>query len=179
MTDAREVTEQDAAEGDSPAFVDLIEGEIRLDDQDELVWRHCATGHIDARTGQPTDLMFRDTEADAGKMSGSRESKATAEESNKHRTEVLNKAVAGTWALSVQEIEEVRARAVDDGALQPEGPPDPAPGHTYIDVRHLGERTRRERERFRSTLLIFANNRGRQYPGSDAVAQGEPSPSSG
>jgi len=157
-TQAAEVIGESAFE-----FYKTAEGEEVLEDEDELVWRQCAPGHFDTSTGKPTLDLFRPNEADSGMMSGSRKSKTTAERAYKHRVEVDQKLSKGTWAVSVAEVDKVDARVVDDSAnLKP--PPAPPPGHVFIDVRHLKDLDKRERLRFRSTLLIFANKRGRQFP---------------
>jgi hypothetical protein len=146
---------------DGPEFAPLEKGEELLDSPDELVFRHCAPGNFDEVTGKPTAMIFRATDRDAGKLSGARQSKTTAQKASEHRTKVLNMASRGTWAVSVAQIETAGSRAVDDSALLPIDP-EPAPGHTYFDVRH--QTTSRERDKFRSMMLIAANKRGRQHP---------------
>jgi hypothetical protein len=147
-------------------FLPLVPGEVQITDTAELLWRQCAPGHFDRRTGKPTADIFRPTDEDKGMMSVARKTKATAKGSYEHRTVTLGKRSEGTWAVSVGEVEAVGSRAVDDTANQPNPPPAPAPGHSYIDVRHLEElhRDKTEKMRFRSTLLIHANKRNRQHP---------------
>jgi hypothetical protein len=161
---AKPETEVEVSEIDPPSFEELVTGEELLSDAAETIWRQCAPGHFDKRTGKPSDEMFRATDADHGKMSGARSSKATAEQAYRHRTEVLKKPSAGSWGVSVAEIKKVNSRAVDDSILQPPPPPEPPPGHTYIDVRHLDHLDKEGRRKLRSTLLIFANKRNRQFP---------------
>jgi hypothetical protein len=149
---------------DAIVFFPLEVLEVQLTDPTELIWRQCAPGHFDKRTGKPTDAIFSANSADLGMMSGARATKSSAAIAYKHRTDVSGKLSMGTWAVSVGEIESVKSRAVDDSAAQPTPPPEPPPGHTYIDVRHLSGLDKKERQRFRSTLLIHAVNRGRQHP---------------
>jgi hypothetical protein len=135
---------------------DLVDGEVELTDDAELYWRQCSPCDYDEDTKQPTDRMFRATDADAGKMSGARSQKASAEAAFIHRTTVVKKPSKGTWGVSVKAVKDAGARVVDDTALQPAPPPVPPPGHSYVDVRHLDDLNKLERQRFRSALLIAA-----------------------
>lgn len=134
----------------------LQAGEIELTDAAEHYWRQCSPFDFDDETKQPTDRMFRVTDADQGKLSGARSSKSSAEAAYLHRTAILNKPSMGTWGVAVGDVQAVGARVVDDTALQPAPPPIPPPGHSYIDVRHLSGMNKTERQRFRSRLLIAA-----------------------
>lgn len=151
-----------------PDFLDLEDGEAQLDDPAELVWRQCAPGCYDEDTDKPSATMFRPHENDGNKLSGARSTRSTARAAYEHRTRVMKKESRGTWGVTVEEIETVESRAVDDSALL-DPPPASPPGHTYFDLRHLAEAhaERQARERFRSRLLIFAHNRQRQYPPID------------
>lgn len=132
---------------------------------DELWWRQCPTGKIyyDDEKGQPSNLMFRWTDADAGKLSGAREQKATAEQAYRHRAEVEKVASNGTWGVPASVAGEV-GQLIDDSANLP-APPASPPGHTYLDLRHVANgdsaADKRERERVRSRLLIAAK---KHYP---------------
>lgn len=128
---------------------------------DELWWRQCPTGpaFYDEVKGQPTDMMFRWTDADEGKLSGARQTKSTAEEAYVHRTEVEKKPSAGTWGIAASIAGKVSSQLLDDSANRP-APPDSPPGHTYLDLRHVSLDSTRaakdERERIRARLLIAA-----------------------
>lgn len=152
-----------------PDFLDLEDGEVQLDDEAEIVWRQCAPGCYDDTTDQPGATMFRPHQDDGNKLSGARSSRSSAKDAYEHRTKVMQRESRGTWGVTVKEIEQVDSRAVDDSALL-DPPPASPPGHTYFDLRHLAEahKNRLVRERFRSKLLIFANNRQRQYPPLDS-----------
>lgn len=113
---------------------------------------------------QPANVMFRWEERDAGKLSGARETKSTAERAYKHRTEIEKRSSAGTWGVPASVAGEIASQFIDDSANLP-APPDSPPGHTYLDVRHISlDKTRPARdvrERIRSRLLLAAR---RHYP---------------
>jgi len=147
----------------------LVDGEVELKDKTEYYWRQCAPVDFDEETQLPTDRMFRATEADAGKMSGARSSKASAEAAYLHRTAVVKKPSKGTWGVTVEDVQAVKSRVVDDTALQPAPPPIPPPGHSYIDVRHLSDLDKKQRQNFRSRLLIAAFKLNRVHPPAEPV----------
>ncbi|MEV4777409.1 hypothetical protein [Microbacterium sp. LWH12-1.2] len=137
-------------------MMELVDGEVELTDDAEIYWRQCAPCDYDEDNKRPTDRVFRATDADKGKMSGARSRKASAEAAYLHRTTVVKKPSKGTWGVSVGVVKAAGSRVVDDSVLQPAPPPNPPPGHSYVDVRHLDDLNKRERQRFRSTLLIAA-----------------------
>jgi len=150
-----------------PNFTPLDVGEDQLTNPIELIWRQCAPGHFDVRTGMPTAEIFRPTSADGGKLSGARSDKVGAKGAYDHRVVALDRPSAGCWAVSVGEVESLHSRVVDDNVLLPPPPPPPPPGHVYIDLRHLlaeHESDKTAKNRFRSTLLILMHRRGIQHP---------------
>ena len=135
---------------------------------DELWWRQCPAGpaFYDEVKGQPTNLMFRWTEVDEGKLSGARATKSTAEDAYLHRIEVEQKLSAGTWGVPASVAGKVSSQLIDDSANLP-APPSSPRGHTYLDVRHVSLDSTRaakdERLRIRARLLIAAK---RHHPKS-------------
>jgi hypothetical protein len=127
----------------------------------ELWWRQCPAGpaFFDEVKGQPTNVMFRWDERDAGKLSGARATKSTAEQAYKHRTEVEKRPSVGTWGVPASVASKVDSQFIDDSATLP-APPDSPPGHTYLDVRHIpldkSRPAKDERERIRARLLLAA-----------------------
>lgn len=133
---------------------------------DELWWRQCPAGpaFYDEVKGQPTSMMFRWVDRDEGRLSGARQTKSTAEQAYRHRTEVEQRGSAGTWGLPASVALKIRSQLIDDSANLP-SPPESPPGHTYLDVRHIPLDSTRPakdaRERIRSRLLLAAK---RHYP---------------
>jgi hypothetical protein len=64
---------------------------------------------------------------------------------------------AGVWAVSVDEVSQVGARAVGDADCEDVE----TEGHSYIDLRGL---SKGERRQARAVLATLATTRGRQFP---------------
>lgn len=143
-------------------FVPLIEGEIEVEDGDELYLRQC--NPLFVKGGQPSDQLFKPSSSDADKLSGSRSSKATAKAAYEFRDGQKKGATAGTWCLSVEEARSVGSRVIDD-AESSEAPPAPIPpGHVYLDLRPFSALNKEERRALRSSLLLASLKWGRQHP---------------
>jgi hypothetical protein len=62
----------------------------------------------------------------------------TAQESRDWHQNYARSASIGVWAVSVAEVAEADLRAVDDSDVPlPDGAPERAPGHCYVDFRGL------------------------------------------
>lgn len=132
--------------------------EVELLDVDEQYFRQCHPSFIE--DGLPSTMMFRDFPRDQGKLSGSRSSKTTEDQAYYFHTTSLELESAGTWAVSVEEVQGSGSRVVDDSdsAIGPDPCP---PGHSYIDMRPL---SKGDRKRLRNRLIIETRRRGRFYP---------------
>lgn len=150
-------------------FLPLEPGEVVLHRSDEFYFRQCPGHLVDA---EPSALMFSESTADAGKLSGARSSVTTAQGAYEHRMAAHSgdglAPTLGTYGLTIRNITEVSSqtqaplRAVDDSvACGPDSPP----GHTYLDQRHLGDRrVNPDKRRVRAALYLAAMRHGRLWP---------------
>lgn len=139
------------------SFLDLQDGEIELDDPDELHYRQCHPSFF--VDGQPSSQLYGDFEVDEGQLSGTRSKYIDAQDSYKNHVASGRESV-GTWALSVSEVryKEPLSRLVDDIASPlPVGVEARPTGHTYLDQQHLSTK---ERQKLRRRLIKLANVRG-------------------
>jgi hypothetical protein len=128
-----------------PQELYLRQGNPRFTDRDAISWQ-----------------AFRATEKDDGKLSGARDSKQTPvgafEERNQHKPG----STAGTWGVSLEEVEQLKSRLVDDSSCPP--PPEYSSwplGHAYLDQRAFDKDGRKQ---LRLNLAGAATRRGRLYP---------------
>ncbi|MCP9491403.1 MAG: hypothetical protein MSC31_16245 [Solirubrobacteraceae bacterium MAG38_C4-C5] len=129
--------------------------EFVLEDDAERLWRQVhpefVQGHVvlaGAFVGTPTARS---------KVSTVRSSVRTAKQAFDHHT-TLGLTSAGSWAITVDEMNVAGCQAIDDAAC--EGVE--TPGHSYIDMRGLSKPARKLA---RATLAQRATQRGRQFPG--------------
>lgn len=130
----------------------LEDGEMVLEDKVEVLWRQVHPNFL--QDGVISSLAFRPFPRDAGMLSVRRESYG-ADRAYRDHVHVGNVS-AGTWGISVGEVLETGARAVDDSAL-PERPE----AHAYVDYRYL---SRKQTEAAAKRLRAVAMVRGRAYP---------------
>ncbi len=116
-----------------PPYEPLEDGEEVLDSSDELLFRQATTPLWDAMKGVPSSTSFGPMPIDEGKPSFSRSSKTTAQASRDWQNRNGSKPSHGVWACSLEEVHDGDTRAVDDSKL----PTSKAPGHSYVDFRHL------------------------------------------
>lgn len=136
----------------------VTEGEHdRLSDGSELLFRHVHPSWL--RDGEPTSQAFKPTPTDSGRLSVARGALTIAAAAFHLYTVDLKRAAAGTWAVSVAEVEE-GVVGLSAHADPIEGPvPDPA--HAFVDFEG---RARKESETKAKLLLAAARARGRQHP---------------
>jgi hypothetical protein len=139
------VTLEDADAGDAET------AECRLDDPDEFLYRQIHPQWI--IDGEPSSQAFKPTKKDEGILSIALGSKTTASGAFLHHTKVLKLASAGTWAVTVGEVE-----AVDLSSF--EQPLEDSPAHGFIDFGDLG---RGAIESKAKRLLANARERGCVY----------------
>jgi hypothetical protein len=136
--------------------VELEPCELVLEDKAERLWRQVhpefVQGHV-VLAG-----AFAGTPRDRSKVSTVRSSVRTAKQAFDHYT-TLSLTSAGSWAITVDEVNVAGCRAIDDAEC--EGVE--TPGHSYIDMRGLSKPARRVA---RATLAQRATQRGRQFPAS-------------
>lgn len=124
---------------------------------DERLYRQIQHYNWDATKQVPSVNAFGPSDADKGKPSFSRATIVSAEESlSWHQANAKTPSLA-VWASSVSEVDEAGTRAVDDSKTPLAPDEKRAPGHCYVDYRHL---TPSERKRTRALLLARALKRG-------------------
>jgi hypothetical protein len=141
----------------------LIAGEVKLTDPSEKYFRQCHPSFF--RNDQLTSQFVADFPRDEGKLSGTRSTAVNATESYLNYSGAGGK-TAGTWAVTLEEVEAQSARLIDDTGCPPTDPPR-LRGHTYLDFRNFDSG---ERKTAASALLIHFKNRGQQ------AALGGPTP---
>ena len=139
------------------SFKPLGEREEQLQDRHEMYQRQCHPSFY--QEGEPTSQIFAAFPRDKGELSGTRDSKVTAEESYREYTQVMGLQSVGVWGISVGEAEDAGSRVVDD-SQKPTKQRVPQ-GHVYLDMKHM---TRIELKRLRVQLLERAKARGILYP---------------
>jgi hypothetical protein len=134
---------------------DLKSCEVELHDGSERLWRQVHPHFVSA------DLVsseaFAGTPNARSEVSTVRSSARTAEQAFVYHTTDLGLASAGSWAVSVDEVNATGSRAIDDAACDGVE----TPGHSYVDMRALGKSDRRLA---RAMLAARATDRGRQFP---------------
>lgn len=125
----------------------------------EKYFRQCNPAYVE-HDGVPSIKMFENSSKDAGKLSGARSQKVTAQQAYDER---INSGglTAGTWAVTTHQVESFGSRVVDDSDELDDAPT----GHSYIDYRHLT--TKPSRRGVRSRLHEAAVSHGRQWPRDD------------
>ncbi len=123
-----------------------------LTDPDEALYRQVHPSWI--ADGVPSSQAFKPTKKDQGMLSVSLGSKITPEASFVHHTQVLRRASAGVWAVTVAETTEAEL-------LSYAQPLDDSPAHGFIDFRGLG---RGQIEVKAKLLLGKARDRGCLHP---------------
>lgn len=135
---------------------ELEDCEQLLTDPEELYLRQVSEKRVDR--GEVMPQAFETASNDAGKLSGARSSKQSAEGAWRERETTRPGASAGTWAISVGEVAAAGSRIVDDSDCPP--PPDLAEwptGHSYLDFRGLDKD---QRKQLRIAMAEAATDRG-------------------
>ncbi|GEB66243.1 hypothetical protein SAT01_36910 [Sinomonas atrocyanea] len=132
-------------------YADLLPEEVQLDGGSELLYRQITPPLMDK--GKPSSTAFGPATADEGKPSFARESKTTPQDARDWHTANAAKPSLGVWACSVEEVDAANTRAVDDSGVPPQPQQKVAPGHCYVDYRHLDKKDERK---VRSALLAKA-----------------------
>jgi len=139
------------------AAVALADCEAIIEDAAELQWRQVHPNFVDE--GVVSREAFRGTSDAPEEVSTIRESVATAEAAHHHYIGAQRRTSAGTWAVTIAEVETAGCRTVDDSACDLVD----TPGHSYIDLRG---RSRADKKVARASLATAATIRGRQFPPS-------------
>lgn len=147
------------------AFYTLLEGETQIAAGPELLFRQVTDHQWDAQRDQPSSRAFAPAPIDHGKPSFSRGSLTTPQASRDWHQEHARSRSRGVWACSVAETEGVGLRAVDDSKTPFAEGEVRAPGHAYVDFRHV---EKPEERRVRSLLLARAIARGK-VPTTDSA----------
>lgn len=135
------------------AFESLEDCEIALSDESELIYRQVTEHQWDSQSNTPATHAFGPSTVDKGMASYSRSSIVSAEQSRAWHNENASSLSLSVWGVSVAEVIGQETRVVDDAPC----PGDRAPGHCYVDFRHLDKRDER---RIRGMLLARALARG-------------------
>lgn len=140
------------------AFLELEAGEVQIPAGAELLFRQVTEHQWDAQRDQPSSKAFAPASIDGGRPSFSRESVVTAQESRDWHQQHARSRSRGVWACSTAETEDVGLRAVDDSKTPLAAGESRAPGHAYVDYRHVSKPDERL---VRSLLLARALARGK------------------
>lgn len=131
-------------------------GVERLTDEAELLYRQVHPNWL--TDGQPSSQAFKPTAKDDGKLSTARSTLTTPEGAYLHHTDALKLRSAGTWAVTVGEVE---AEPVPLAAYgDPVDEPIPDPAHAYIEYAN----DRKAIETKAKLLRAKARERGRLHP---------------
>lgn len=144
---------------------ELQDGEVLVDDEDELLWRQVHPQRL--HEGIVSSEAFEPGRSDEKQLSCSRASKASAQEAFDYHTNELKLSSSGSAAVALSEVcsekpivdgepEVAALRAIDDSATATDERPLP-PGHTYVDFSPLGGKriTKKAKQ-----LAFFAKQRG-------------------
>lgn len=148
----------------------LVPCEELLTEPEELYLRQVTAKNADGdmvleAAFQPPFLRRGTTEtreewAERHKLSGARSSRQTARGAYEERQVI--RPSAGTWGVSVNEVEGEGSRLVDDtGCPQPQDAPPMPTGHTYLDMRSEDDDFL---EQLRMNLAGAASRRKCLYP---------------
>lgn len=150
------------------AFPALRSGETQLSvSASVLVMRHVHPTALDGT--QLHSWAFAPNRGDNGCMSVTQASLVKPEEAFEDYTVTQQRASAGLWALSTEEVAFVGSRTVDDQGTVPP----PLKGHAFVDYRDVASRRSPEKKRAKR-LRDFALNRGCVFvpPGETDPAEG-------
>ncbi|GGD76532.1 hypothetical protein [Microbacterium murale] len=148
--------------------IDLGEGEALVEDASELIFRQI-TKHSLSKDGRVGTHAFGQADSDRGKPSYSRRSVVSAQEARDwHNANARTQSLA-VWALALEEVFAERLWAIDDSAAPVEEGKVRAPGHCYVDYRHL---SRGEVKSIRARLYFAAERRGEIPTTSEVIGDG-------
>jgi hypothetical protein len=121
------------------------------------------------KNGVPTSQAFGPTPKDRDQLSLDDASKVSAEGSWRHFTENLGLSSAGTWAVSLGEVEETGDLMVVASPIEvPQDTTKNNPAHCHIDFSQVSSKGQKKRKA--QHLAIKATARGRLYvPASGGV----------
>ena len=125
-----------------PEFKELGEGEYVIPDEQtpsEYLWRQICDHSWDTQYGRPGMDSFGPQKSDQRRPSFSRSTKVTAEESREWHNANAKSKSRGVWACTIEEVAEAGTRAIDDSQAPLEADELRAPGHAFVDYRHLGK----------------------------------------
>lgn len=141
------------------SFVELEPQEIAIphdSDPPELLYRQVCAHIWDSQYGKPNLDSFGPQGSDKRKPSFSRSSIVTAQQSRDwHNANARSKSM-GVWACSVVEIQEAGTRGIDDSETPLLPGTKRAPGHAFVDYRHMTKPQIRE---VKAKLLMAALGR--------------------
>lgn len=133
-------------------FAELRACEEELADEPaELLWRQVHPRYF--QEGVVLAEGFVGPKPDTSQISIVRQASRTSEEAEDYHRRTLGLETAGTWAVSVGEVQGAEGRCIDDASCDDVT----TPGHAYIDLRHLN---RTQRKVARVVLATAATNRG-------------------
>lgn len=136
-------------------YLALVSGEILLDPvSEELLLRQITEPLM--TDGKPSSQAFGPSTADKGAPSFSRRTKTTPKKSREWHNANAAKPSLGVWACSTSEVHDAGSRSVDDSGVPAIPGQKKAPGHCYVDYRHMAKS---EERLVRSLLLAKALDR--------------------
>jgi hypothetical protein len=148
---------------------DLLDGETPIEDASQILWRQVHPNHV-SPAGVIDGVAFEEivtmeaingTEDARDEVSMTQGTLISAEEAYVSWTG-FGKTSAGSYGVTVEEVVNAKARAVDDSRLQ-DGE-EAIPGHAYIDLRGFPNKPKTHKRRAKSILAAAATYRRRQFP---------------
>ena len=139
----------------STTYLALATAEILMDPaSDELLLRQITEPLM--TDGKPSSQAFGPSTSDKGAPSFSRRTKTTPTKSRAWHDANAAKPSLGVWACSTSEVDDAGTRSVDDSGVPAAPGTKKAPGHCYVDYRHMAKS---EERLVRSLLLAKALDR--------------------
>lgn len=141
----------------------LVDGEVEIepadDGSEELLFRQMTDLIWDSDSRTPVSHAFGPKNIDAGAPSFTRSAVVNAQESRDWHNANASRASLAVWACSIQDVVKTGTRAIDDSKAPLQEGKTRAPGHAYVDFRHLN---RTSEKYVRHQLLQAALKRGEQ-----------------
>lgn len=129
--------------------------ETQLASEADCQWRQVHPQHEDG--GVVARDAFRGDDKAPAEVSTAQSTLLSAEQAFAQR-QAAGRPTAGTWAVTVDEVDATGCRVVDDASCVHVT----TPGHSFIDMRHLA--TKSEQRAARLRLAEAATERGRLHP---------------
>lgn len=139
----------------------LQAGEELVGKSDLIIYRQITEHLWNEKDRKPSSSAFGPATADKLMPSFVRSDKVSAQASRDWHNENARSPSLSVWAVSVAEVDEAATAVVDDSAVDLGEGEIRAPGHCFVEYRHL-ESKKSEVRQVRLRLLVSAIKRGEQ-----------------